>query len=161
MTLGQRVAVIGNGRVHQVGPPQEVYDCPANLFVAQFIGSPPMNCVPARRDGSELTLAGAAVSGGLAVRLPRDEGMVAGFRPEALHLGTGPAKALSFTGSVLGLERLGSQLNLEVVLGQSRIVAVVPVSAGQQAFETGAVVPLWCSLESIHLFDQATGVRMP
>jgi multiple sugar transport system ATP-binding protein len=51
MTLGDRVVVMRQGRVQQVGPPQELYDRPANLFVAGFIGSPAMNFLPARRTG--------------------------------------------------------------------------------------------------------------
>ncbi len=54
MTLGDRIAVMSNGRLQQLGAPQEVYDHPANLFVAGFIGSPPMNLVRGRAEGGRV-----------------------------------------------------------------------------------------------------------
>ena len=56
MTLGQRVAVMRDGRIQQVDAPQKLYDKPENIFVAAFIGSPAMNLVEARIDGQELVL---------------------------------------------------------------------------------------------------------
>jgi len=87
MTLGQRVAVMREGKVQQVDSPQKLYDWPANSFVAAFIGSPSMNLVEAR-------LAGDSVSfGGYSIPLHRDhrprfgadEGVVLGIRPEAFE----------------------------------------------------------------------------
>jgi multiple sugar transport system ATP-binding protein len=87
MTLGQRVAVMRDGKVQQVAAPQKLYDSPANSFVAAFIGSPSMNLVKAR-------LAGDSVSfGGFSIPLHRehrprfgtDEGIVLGIRPEAFE----------------------------------------------------------------------------
>src|SRR5262249_60588444 len=95
MTLGDRVAVLDRGRLQQVAPPRELYDAPANAFVAGFIGSPPMNLFPARvvADGG----AGAMLAVGARrvpiapADVPRDRlradlSVTAGVRPEAERL---------------------------------------------------------------------------
>ncbi|MFL5942368.1 MAG: ABC transporter ATP-binding protein, partial [Gaiellaceae bacterium] len=84
MTLGQRVAVMREGRIQQVDTPQELYQRPANLFVAAFIGSPAMNLVEAEVGGGELRF------GGYAIPLPRSGApaggrVIAGLRPEAFE----------------------------------------------------------------------------
>jgi multiple sugar transport system ATP-binding protein len=84
MTLGQRVAVMRDGRIQQVDTPQELYSRPANLFVAAFIGSPAMNLVEAEIDGGEIRF------GGYDVRLPASGApaagrVIAGLRPEAFE----------------------------------------------------------------------------
>jgi multiple sugar transport system ATP-binding protein len=80
MTLGQRIAVLSEGILQQVGPPQDVYDLPANVFVAGFIGSPPMNLLKAK------AAAGRVVAGDLELdaRVP-DGDVLVGIRPEALR----------------------------------------------------------------------------
>ena len=81
MTLGDRIVVLSDGILQQTGRPQDVYDDPANLFVAGFIGSPPMNLMKGRATG------GSIAAGDL--ELPdmrvRDGDVVVGMRPEALH----------------------------------------------------------------------------
>jgi multiple sugar transport system ATP-binding protein len=87
MTLGQRVAVMRDGRVQQVDAPQRLYDEPANLFVAAFIGSPAMNLAKARIEGDAIRL------GGLTIPLDRerrpeavsDGEVIVGIRPEAFE----------------------------------------------------------------------------
>ena len=120
MTMGERVAVMNDGQLEQVDAPQELYDHPANLFVAGFIGSPPMNLVRARvehgADGLEL------VVGSQSLALPFDvpdalreraggAAIVVGVRPEAIHhvpVGVPDREALE--APVLLVESLGSDL---------------------------------------------------
>jgi len=83
MTLGQRVAVLRDGVVQQFDAPQELFRRPVNLFVAAFIGSPPMNLVGARVDGSRVTFAGHSLP--LPARVPPGE-VVLGIRPGAFEL---------------------------------------------------------------------------
>src|SRR5690606_28172468 len=92
MTLADRLVVLNQGRVEQIGRPMEVYRRPASLFVAQFIGSPAMNLLPARVEGGVLTLAG-----GQRLALPADypQGEVwLGLRPEQLRP-VGPGQGLA------------------------------------------------------------------
>ncbi|HYI18219.1 MAG TPA: ABC transporter ATP-binding protein [Solirubrobacteraceae bacterium] len=99
MSLGHRIAILNKGRLEQVGTPMEVYDRPATLFCARFIGSPPMNLVPVELQDDALR-----GSGGLALHAPdglaRGQAVVAGVRPEALELvapgdGAVPARVVS------------------------------------------------------------------
>src|SRR3954451_233629 len=89
MTMGDRIAVMSKGKLQQVGTPLEVYDRPANLFVAQFIGTPPMNLVRATVSDGMLR----ASSFALPPPFPLEDGraVVVGIRPEHLHRGSGIA----------------------------------------------------------------------
>src|SRR6202048_3012608 len=81
MTMGDRIAIMNAGILQQVGTPGEIYDHPANLFVAGFTASPPMNFVPATRENGSATASGFSVK--LPKALPAGKGTL-GFRPEAL-----------------------------------------------------------------------------
>lgn len=83
MTLGDRVAVLNQGEVQQIGTPRQLYQAPADLFVAGFIGSPGMNFVPARLEGLKLILPfGELTLPECFESLPQGEAVIAGFRPE-------------------------------------------------------------------------------
>ena len=116
MTLGDRIAVLQKGEVLQIGTPRDLYERPASLFVAGFIGSPAMNFLPARRSGDRLDLP----VGSIALPEKRREGveaaggaLVAGFRPEHLQVvgDPGPGSGdLSFDAGVEVVEWLGADL---------------------------------------------------
>jgi sn-glycerol 3-phosphate transport system ATP-binding protein len=115
MTLGDRIVVMSAGEVQQIGKPHDVYRHPANLFVAGFIGSPPMNLVRGRAEG------GRVVAGDLSFeRAGVPDGEVAvGFRPEALTLAADGVPSLSFAVDVV--EPLGDEV---VVHGSTPGIAV-------------------------------------
>jgi sn-glycerol 3-phosphate transport system ATP-binding protein/multiple sugar transport system ATP-binding protein len=108
MSLGHRIAILNKGRVEQVGTPLEVYDRPASLFCAAFIGSPPMNLIEVQV--AEGALRGA---GGLVLTppdgLPRDRSLVAGVRPEALEV-TAPGADRTVPARVVSAEALGDEI---------------------------------------------------
>jgi multiple sugar transport system ATP-binding protein len=118
MTLGDRVAVMRTGTLQQVGTPMELYNEPANLFVAGFIGSPAMNFMPAKVDGDTVQLPIGDV------RLPQDrreavgrgEGrdLIAGIRPEdfedAALVGEARDRGQTFKANIEVLESMGSEL---------------------------------------------------
>ena len=83
MTLGDRVAVLRDGVLQQVDTPQNLYTHPANLFVAAFMGSPPMNLVEATIDGGALTFGGFDI--------PFADGALAGYGQETVIVGIRPA----------------------------------------------------------------------
>jgi len=135
MTLGDRVVVLDNGRVRQVGPPQEVYDRPADTFVARFLGNPPMNLVP-----------GGGVLGG-------DAGVTIGVRPEDLALDEdGPVEA-----TVEVVEHLGSEALLRTRCddGTPLIVRAGP----RPAVRPGDRVRLRADPQRLHRFDAESGRR--
>jgi ABC-type sugar transport system ATPase subunit len=135
MTLGERVVVLDRGRVRQVGRPQQVYDEPADVFVAGFLGSPPMNLV-----------AGGGVLGGAA-------GVTIGIRPEDLALDPqGPIEA-----TVEAVEALGSEAILLTRCGDgSRITVRTGPRHGVRA---GDGVRLRPDPRRVHEFDAGTGRR--
>jgi multiple sugar transport system ATP-binding protein len=124
MTMSDRVALMMNGEILQVAPPAEIYDCPAELRVAEFIGSPKINVLPGsvRADGA------IDVPGGV---LPGRSGLAAatelsvGIRPEHCDVEAGDGASGGLTGTVRHRENLGSDLfvHVEVDGGSQRIVA--------------------------------------
>ena len=150
MTLADRIVIMRDGHVQQIGSPLEVYDRPANAFVAGFIGSPEMNLVPATLDAGQLTLADG-------VRLSAPEGLgagpvIAGIRPEALEPSDEGAPFV-----IQGVEQLGSQTLFIGTLGPHRI----RVLAGRRDdLVAGATIPVAAAPSAIHLFDPTTNQRM-
>jgi multiple sugar transport system ATP-binding protein len=119
MTLGDRVAVLRDGTLQQVGAPMELYAEPSNLFVASFIGSPAMNLMPAvlEADALRIPLADIELSPGLGARVSGFGGrgrVVAGIRPDAFQdaalVPDAPARGVVFEAPVEVLEELGSEL---------------------------------------------------
>ncbi|WP_312718535.1 sn-glycerol-3-phosphate ABC transporter ATP-binding protein UgpC [Mobilicoccus sp.] len=115
MTLGDRVAVLKKGVLQQVASPRELYEQPVNLFVAGFIGTPPMNFLPARVNGNVLSLpfVDVPVSGDLAKQVEGKDLVIVGIRPEYLKdasLGDQQAQgAVSFEAPVDQTEWLGNE----------------------------------------------------
>jgi multiple sugar transport system ATP-binding protein len=129
LALADRVAIINEGRVIQIGPPLEVYRRPATTFVADFIGSPPMNLVPCRPDWNNRRLilndGGMALEVGdaydhLAASLPDGEMATLGIRPEHIRILTTPAPA-SVPARVYVTQPLGSESLVVVELGESLV----------------------------------------
>lgn len=164
MTLADRIVVLNAGRVEQVGPPLELYERPANLFVAKFIGSPAMNIIAAKIVGTgertSIELAGGKT---LAVDVPTpatEQGKAASFgvRPEDLSIVTGDDYL--FEGKVAIVEALGevTLLYLEAPKGQEPIIVKVPgiVSVGK-----GETLRFAAPQEKLHLFDAAGKTYRP
>jgi sn-glycerol 3-phosphate transport system ATP-binding protein len=169
MTLGERIGVMSNGKLLQLGTPQEIYRHPASVFVAGFIGSPPMNLLSAsatdgRVNAGDLVL---EVSGA-----PSGE-MVVGVRPEALRLITGATEEQTMQMRVEVVELLGHET---IVYGSIRGQRVATASAGagipslpsdraiviarldaRRQPAVGETITLGISLEDVHLFDAKSG----
>jgi multiple sugar transport system ATP-binding protein len=162
MTLGDRVVVMCDGRVQQVGDPMELYNQPANRFVAGFIGSPAMNFAQVRiaaENGSlwaESDAMRIKVPAPIVERLGRYAGMEAtlGVRPEDLRIaGAGDDQDLSFEVGVEVVERLGSEILLDVASGTTTMVASVEPTSTAKVHET---LRLAINPERIHFFDNTT-----
>jgi multiple sugar transport system ATP-binding protein len=135
MTMGDRIAVMNKGELQQLGTPEDLYERPANTFVATFIGSPAMNMLPS----SVLGVGGT--------------GQLAGFRPEHVQLGNGRAGAGSLAASVEVVEYLGDEQLAHLKFRDHELVVKLPVEprlhAGQE--ETFSV-----PLNKVLLFDEAS-----
>ena len=133
MTLAHRMIVMNAGRAEQIGAPLEVYEKPATTFVAGFIGSPPMNLLPAKLNGRDVLL---------------------GVRPEHL-MPCAPADA-NFTADIALVEPLGADTlahgKIEGTMMIARLPATVHVAEGQ--------LPLRYDVAHRHYFDKDTGARI-
>jgi multiple sugar transport system ATP-binding protein len=164
MTMGDRIVVMAEGEVRQVGTPLEVYRQPADRFVAGFIGSPAMNFVRGRwaTDGG-LVLRG---EGAATVRFEPSHGVPGaregdevelGVRPEHLAPGMRPEswrRAARLEGELAFVEPLGSETLLHLRTGAATVVARVPYDFDARV---GAHLSLWLDVERCHLFDPTTG----
>jgi multiple sugar transport system ATP-binding protein len=185
MTLGDRVAVLRRGRLQQLATPRELYEQPANLFVAGFIGSPPMNFLPARLDGRTLKLpfGSVEISERNAERAAGHDVLVAGIRPEFFEDADIMETERQATGTVFEadvdvVEWLGHEAYAYVPFdadekitrdlaelardldneGQRPQLVVALDSASQ--IRSGSKANLWVDFRRGHLFDPETGANL-
>ncbi|MGI9132719.1 MAG: ABC transporter ATP-binding protein [Rhodoferax sp.] len=160
MTLASRIVIFHKGHIQQVGSPAEVFNRPANLFVASFIGMPSMNLLHGEvvSEGSHTRLRGQGFSLTLPGRVDWPAQLVVGVRPQALGLQASAAGSLQLQVDVV--EYLGTESVLVGRLegaGQARITAVVPGNRGDLLHQH---VTLGFDAAHCHAFDQATGLRV-
>jgi ABC-type sugar transport system ATPase subunit len=169
MTLGDRIAVMSEGKLLQLGAPQEIYRRPANLFVAGFIGSPPMNLL------SAAAADGRVHAGDLQLEIPGAPGgdLVVGVRPEALRLAPGAGHEHVMQVRTEVVELLGHETIVYASmrghrvavasadpgissLSSERATVVARLEASRQP-AVGEMITLGMSLEDVHLFDAKSG----
>jgi multiple sugar transport system ATP-binding protein len=172
MTLGDRIAVLSQGKLQQLGAPQEVYDHPANVFVAGFIGSPPMNLLRGRVQN------GSATAGDLVVPCPGvgDREVILGVRPESLRPAQNGMPSLGFEVAVV--EPLGDEVIVHGLVGAElatvstqddeaallggnghRAEAVARLDPRERPAE-GSTIRLGIDPVEVHLFDATTGLAI-
>lgn len=166
MTLGDKVAVMKDGIIQQFGTPQQIYNDPANQFVASFIGSPPMNFIPVRltkQDGRLLALldsgqARCELPLGLAADELEGREIILGIRPEQIALGTGEGNGLpGIRAEVQVTEPTGPDLLIFVTLNQTKVCCRL---APDVACRVGDSLPLQFDPARVLLFDAASGERL-
>ncbi|HET8757224.1 MAG TPA: ABC transporter ATP-binding protein [Solirubrobacteraceae bacterium] len=152
MSMADRLAVLRAGTIQQVGTPTEIYDRPANRWVATFVGSPRMNLLPctvnSRIEGDGWSLPNP----GFDAAHPSDRPALLGVRSEDLSLETRDESA-ALDGRVYAVEPLGDRTLVDVEIGDRRIVIKAPPTASLQV---GEQVRAAVDLDRIHLFDAAT-----
>ncbi len=161
MTLGDRIAVMLDGRVQQVGPPLELYDRPANAFVASFIGSPEMNMVDGEliQKGKVASFAcegfSVAVSAQMRSLATAGQKVTAGIRPE--HLTFATSAKTGFTAEVELVEQMGAQTLLLCKAGLAPLRALVD---RDDKVRNGDRVRLQAVPANVHLFDPGSGASL-
>ena len=160
MTLGDRIVIMRDGYIQQIGTPQEVFNHPANLFVAGFIGSPQMNffenCqLTKTADSYTLTVMGETVtltaeqSAKLAAAGVESRSVTAGVRPVHITLGESGIPA-----EVDVSELMGSELHLHLAANGQDVVAVIPTAnIDPMAYARHTAVKFWFDAKLVHLFD--------
>jgi len=166
LTMGDRIVVMHQGRIQQVGTPAELYDNPVNRFVAGFIGTPAMGFIECsvERTGNEVALRAGDARVGLAPQraqaVDRASTVVVGVRSERLSLvddASAHADTLTVRGVVQVVEMLGSEqyVHVEVPAGMltARVTRDRPVKPEE-------IVTLRAAARHLHLFDAATGAAL-
>jgi multiple sugar transport system ATP-binding protein len=162
MTLGERIVVLKDGRIQQIDTPLELYDHPANRFVAGFVGSPAMNFIEGAVTGEEAILF-RADEGAFEIQLPdvwsralqpyRGRALTMGVRPEDLYVtghGPSPAKLAEAWMRVEAVEPLGNEIFVHAVRGPQRVTARV---APQALPAPGEEISLGIDIQKLHFFD--------
>jgi multiple sugar transport system ATP-binding protein len=156
MTMADRIVVMHDGIVEQIGTPLELYDNPANLFVAGFIGSPAMNFISGvvRRNGGASyieTESGTKLPLPNGAAAPPERKVVFGIRPEHLSLG---ASSDGVAADVQVIEPTGAETQVFVEMAGTQVTAVF---TDRHDFQPGDRIMLRPRPETIHLFDADTG----
>jgi multiple sugar transport system ATP-binding protein len=160
MTMGTRVAVLRDGRLQQCAPPRELYERPANSFVAGFIGSPPMNLLDVEVTDGAVRLEGRRIALPAAVAAQAGARVTLGIRPEDVAIGAGtdgiPAR-------VRNVEHLGANANATCAVRteNGRELTIVTSVDGANAPERDERLVLAADTERIHWFSAETGERLP
>jgi multiple sugar transport system ATP-binding protein len=158
MTLATRIAVMRDGRIEQLGTPEDIYNYPATLYVAGFVGAPSMNMLQASVANGTLAIAGSEARLALPARFRNAVAdgaqVVVGIRPEALRLATGAAAELSLPVEIDVVELTGPELVTTARIGTQRLTACLPPRARVAKGETCAFA---FDEETLRLFDPATG----
>ncbi len=166
MTLGDRIVVMNDGIIQQVDTPMNLYNHPCNLFVAGFIGNPPMNFLQAelRQDGDEFYAESdafrAVIPKEYAQKLKDKERIVFGIRPDDVHdaeLLLADKQEIAFTGKIDVVEMLGSEVLLHVVHGEQKLTARMPAG---KAYKSGDTVQLVFSMDRMHAFDPVSALNL-
>jgi multiple sugar transport system ATP-binding protein len=162
MVLADRIAVMNRGVIQQIGSPDEVYNKPANIFVAEFIGTPPMNLFKAKVEDNAL------IAGDLKIQIPQHlskalgnlwgKTVAVGIRPEHVHLGEKPIEPdlVQLKGVVELVENLGSEEIIHVRIGDILLKAK---HSGKLSTKEG-LVKININIRNLHIFDLEEGTRI-
>jgi multiple sugar transport system ATP-binding protein len=155
MTMADKIVVMRDGRVEQMGTPLDLYDTPANTFVAGFIGSPAMNLIEGMVQNGRVELGGdASIPTPLNSRASNGQKVLLGVRPEHLSVGDGNA---TLRAQVEVVEPTGADTQVSCKLGDSNVIVMLRDRLSARA---GDAILLQADLGRAHLFDAASGMRL-
>ncbi len=160
MTLADRIAIMREGRIEQLGTPDELYEQPVNTFVAQFVGSPSMNLLPGTLDADgQVRLEGLpefAVpwSGPTGAAQP----VTVGLRPDEMRVGDGLPGSGRISGEVEIVERLGHDALVYLKAGGHALIAKAEIA---NALTPGGPVTVTAAPGALHLFERESGRALP
>ena len=165
MTMGSRIVVMHNGEIQQIDTPRGIYRHPANTFVAQFVGTPPMNLLSCRleKSGGSDTLKGDGVtvlcpSGALNALAPFANDILIGFRPEHVNVITDDSSE-RFGGTVVAIEDLGHESLVNVATKSSQFIARLSPRLAER-MRPGDDVRFAVDPASLKFFNPETGAAI-
>lgn len=150
LAISDRLAVLNDGRIQQVGTPAEIFEAPTNTFVASYFGAPPMNVVPGilEKDGQAIEIGPRAIQLGCIVRDTYARDVFLGIRPE--HVRLRPADQGGWRGTVARVGRVGDDTTVEVTVDMGSFVAL---QVGEPTHSPGDVVAILLPAMHLHIFD--------
>jgi multiple sugar transport system ATP-binding protein len=168
MSIGDRIAIMNQGLLQQVGSPEEVFNQPSNTFVAGFIGEPPMNLlncqlikkaneIVAEGSGWEIVLPKKRAS--KLSKLPETRKVVLGVRPLDLRL-YAEDSASFLEGSVFFVENVGDRVLIMLEMAQQERIIIDTIFQGDMNYHLDDTVKVIVNTDKIHLFDASTGVAL-
>ena len=152
LAISDRLAVLDDGRLQQIGTPAEIYEIPANDFVASYFGAPAMNVVPGilEKDGQAVDIGNRAVPLSRMVRDLSARDVSLGIRPE--HVRLSPADQGGWRARVTRVDRVGGRTAVEVAVDMGVFVAVVDADE-EASYEPGDAVVIRLPKQHLHVFD--------
>ena len=156
MTLASRIAVMNKGQIEQIGTPEEIYGRPATVFVASFVGAPPMNMIEATLEGNGLHLAGSGPPQPLAGITGPPRKVILGLRPEDIRIAD-PADDMAIEVTIDFAELTGPNVLVFARMNGNPIIASLPPHSD---IRPDTVVRFTFSRRDIHLFDKGSGKRI-
>ncbi|OGF66656.1 MAG: hypothetical protein A2Y62_20110 [Candidatus Fischerbacteria bacterium RBG_13_37_8] len=157
LSMSDTVVIMDKGLIRQIDPPAVIYEKPAHIFVAEFVGSPRMNIIKGKIENDTFTSLDTSITFPIACS---NKQVFLGIRPESLSAikisGTSPDKHLLLTGTVTAIELLGSQYLLTVTVGNTALRVITP----QADTLIQKTVTLFCDYRHLHFFEEQTGLRL-
>jgi multiple sugar transport system ATP-binding protein len=167
MTLADRIVILKEGHIQQIGTPYEVYHRPANIFTASFIGMPPVNLIPGAVEGNRFTGFNKENEPVLTCKVPEKiaafgkSGVTLGIRPENISMLQPGEKADNnkclIKGKVATLEFLGAEMNAGFDLGDFILNSRIPP---HETIQKGDNIEVVLDISEAHFFDKKTGLRL-
>lgn len=163
LSLGDRIGVMGNGgRLVQIGAPRELFERPADLFVAQHLGQPTINVIPVLLEMERNAVVARATKGGLKVTVPpahaaklrSQETLTLGLRPQYLRPADEGVSGVAIKAKVDIFEALGS---MGVMIADVEGTRLTALTSPERHFQSGELVTLSLDNNALHYFDPATG----
>ncbi len=152
LTMADRLAVLHHGRIVQIGTPEDIYDRPATIFVAELVGTPQINLLPASRDNGSFQVREAPIRMATPAQSKLPASFLMGVRPEDVQ----PADDGEFTGRVALVEPLGAETILHIKVGKQTLLSMIP---GLATTRLGDEVRFTIAPERMHYFD-GDGMRV-
>ena len=155
MTMADKIVVMQDGIIEQAGSPLELFDAPANKFVASFIGSPSMNLLEGISEGSNINIGGQRFPAPERVKLSDGQRVTYGVRPEHLALADN-----GFPAKIAVIEPTGSETMVVARFGEDARQELVALFRERHSFKPGQIINLLPRKEYAHVFDGESGKRL-
>ncbi len=160
MTMAQRIVIMRDGIIQQIGSPKAIYREPANTFVARFIGSPGMNLLDVKVGGGGLTVGGAKAEVAGNVAVPQGPNFVLGCRPEDIRIADVDEAGVSFPATVISLQPLGASVLVDLQTSDAGTRLVATAAWDEKLPKPGERINAYAPINRVSWFSTQSGARI-